>query len=462
MRIKTGSPIDPSLFGFPPDGVFLPVTAISTDSREICPGDLFVALTGNKTDGAAYIPEAFSRGASLVLSHRASGDDPRVRGGSDPLAVLFDAAVRYARAIPHKTVGITGSYGKTTLRHHLCGILSAACPVAYTAGNGNTDLALALTLLSMSPDTRILIAELGMRGRGEIARLSRLIRPDLSVITAIGSAHIGLLGSIEAIRDAKCEITDGMGRDGLLLYPANDPLLSFRVESLPVRPASVSVDPAYPATYTLKTHGISDGKALVSLFSPAGEIERVPLPGCDPPILCSAAFCFAVCEALGIDRGITRRGLTRLSPPPLRRQIEKIGGVTVLLDCYNASPEPTALALDSLARYRDEGKRLFLLLGDMFELGDASVGLHRMIGRRAAALSPARLLCVGEYAKEYALGAIEAGLSRKKTALYARDELPEVARDLRQRLSAGDLLFIKGSRALALESVIPRLNQAEN
>lgn len=460
MRIKTGAPIEPSLFGFRSDGVFQPVTAIATDSREIRPGDLFVALRGEKVDGTAYIGEAFSRGAAHVLSHETSVDR-RVLTVSDPIAVLSDAAKRYARTIPHRTVGITGSYGKTTLRHHLTEVLSSALPVAYTEDSRNTDLSLALTLLSMKRDARILIAELGMRGRGEIARLSRLICPDVAAITAIGSAHVGLLGSVDSIREAKCEIIDGLAPDGLLLFPANDPALSKRIETLPVRSASVSTDPAVRCDYLLKTVGVENGRATVSLSSHNGKIGRVTLPGCDAALLSSAAFCFSVCEALGVSREITLSGLSRLSPPPLRGQTETVGGVNLMLDCYNASPEPTLSALDSLSRYQAEGKRLFLLLGEMLELGETAPEYHRAVGRKVAALSPEYLFCVGELAAYYAEGAVDAGFPRARIGLYARDELPRLADEIKNRTKPGDLLFIKGSRALALESVVPLLKQAE-
>ena len=458
MRIQTGSPIDPALFGF--RGCFSPVKAISTDSREIRPGDLFVAMKGEKTDGASHIPEAFARGAALVLSH-GTADRPDVLAVADPIQVLSDAAARYASTIPHRTVGITGSYGKTTLRHNLTEILSPVCRVAYTEGNGNTDLSVSLTLLSMKRDAGILLAELGMRGRGEIARLSRLVKPDIAVVTGIGSAHIGLLGSKGAICRAKCEIVEGMPPDGLLLYPAHDPMLADAVSSLPIDSRSVSIDPAYPAAYSLRSVREADGKVLVSLSSPSGGNFPVFLPGCDAPTLFSAVFCFAVCHALGIEWETVQNGLPRITPPHLRRQVETVGGVTVLLDCYNASPEPTVAALASLSRYRNEGKRLFLLLGDMLELGDASVPLHRMIGRRAASLAPKRLYCVGSFAAAYADGARDAGLPSDRIGLYSTDALPELAADLRGRLTPGDLLFVKGSRALALERIVPCLQPAK-
>ncbi|MBO4284492.1 MAG: UDP-N-acetylmuramoyl-tripeptide--D-alanyl-D-alanine ligase [Clostridia bacterium] len=459
MRIETGEPIDPSQFGY--KDVFSPVRAIATDSREIRPGDLFVALKGEKTDGADHIQEAIARGAPLILTHRAC-EHPGVLAVGDPIKALSDAAARYAASIPHKTVGITGSYGKTTLRHHLTEILSPALPVAFTEGNGNTDLSVSLTLLSMPKGTRILLAELGMRGRGEIARLSRLVKPDVAVITGIGSAHIGFLGSKEEVCRAKCEIVLGMQPDGLLLYPANDPMLVAEAPSLPVCSRSVSIDLTYPADYSLRIVGAADEKTLISVSSPSGESFPVLLPGCDAPTLSSAAFCIAVCQALGIKRDTIQNGLPRITPPPLRRQVVTVGGVTVILDCYNASPEPTVAALASLSRYRDEGKRLFLLLGDMLELGEASIPLHRMVGNRAAMLSPERLFCVGIFADAYSDGAVDAGLTRERIGRYPSDAIPELAAEIKSKTAPGDLLFVKGSRALALEKVVDYLKEAEN
>ena len=438
MRIRTGKPIDPGLLGFTGNGVFSPLTAISTDSREIRPGGLFIALQGKKTDGASHIAEAFSRGAAAVISHKGSGD-PRVLTVPDPLDLVTRAAERYAATVPHKTVAITGSYGKTTLRAALETVLSPVLRVRCTEGNGNTDLAVALTLFTLSPGDDLLIAELGMRGRGEIERLSRLVKPDVAVITAIGSAHVGLLGSLDAIREAKCEIALGMNENGILLYPAGDARLASLFSKLKVRSIGVSCDP---------------------FAGPGSKFRDVRLPSSDSPTLSAAAFCFAVAENLGVDPELIRDGLSKIQPPPLRRQVETVDGVDFILDCYNASPEPTAAALNDLQRYR--GKRLFPVLGDMLELGDLSESAHETVGRLAAALVPERLYCVGEAAKGYAKGAIEAGFSPERVVTLSVDDLPRLAAELKAQTRPGDVVFIKGSRALALERVVRIIKEAVN
>lgn len=459
MRIETGRPIEASLFGFPAEAGFPPVVAIATHSAQIRPGDLFVALKGEKTDGAAFVGEAISRGASLALSSREE-NDPRVLAVPDPLAALTEAARVYAWSIPHKTAAITGSYGKTTLRTALTSILSPAIPLARTEGNGNTDLAIALTLLSMKPDVSLLLCELGMRGRGEIARLSRLVLPDLAVITAVGSAHVGRLGSLDAIREAKCEIALGMTPNGTLLYPAADKELEKRIRRLNVRGESVSTDPAFPGDYTLKRIGECDGRALVSLSSPFGKRFCVLLPDASNATVTTAAFAFAVCEKLGIDRALTRKGLSSFQPPPLRREVRVIRGVRVVLDCYNASPEPTLAALDDLEKI-GKTTRVFLVLGEMLELGDASPSLHRAVGRRAAKIPPARLYTVGELAKEYAVGAVDAGLPSSLIRSFGTDELTDLAAVLKSETKPNDVVFVKGSRALSLERLIPLLTEGD-
>lgn len=461
MRIKTGSPIDPAAFGFPRDARFLPVTAIATDSREILPDDLFLALSGEKNDGADHIAEAFSRGAAAAISHGGCAD-PRVLTVPDPLALITRAAKRYASSIPHKTVAITGSYGKTTLRAALETVLSPVLRVRCTAGNGNTDLAVALTLFTLAPNDDLLIAELGMRGRGEIERLSRLVSPDVAVITAIGTAHVGLLGSIDAIREAKCEIVLGMNRNGVLLYPADDVRLASRIAELPVRSAGVSSDPLRPAVYSVTRIEGSDGQTLVSFRGNRKELSGVRLPSSDAPTLSAAAFCFAVSDVLGVDPEAIRDRLTGLQPPPLRRQIETVNGVSFILDCYNASPEPTVTALNDLQKLRRGGKRLFLVLGDMLELGELSEESHERVGRTAAALSPERLYCVGDDAKGYAKGAVAAGLSPLRILCVPVGELPRLAKDLFDATRAGDAVFIKGSRALALERIPEIIKRAAN
>ena len=459
MRIRTGKPIDPGLFGFPGGGDFSTVTAISTDSREIRPGDLFLALPGKKTDGASHIEEAFSRGAAAVISHREK-EDPRVLTVSDPLGFVTRAAARYADTIPHKTVAITGSYGKTTLRAALETVLSPVLRVRCTEGNGNTDLAVALTLFTLSPGDDLLIAELGMRGRGEIERLSKLVKPDVAIITAIGSAHVGLLGSVDAIRGAKCEIALGMTENGILLYPAGDARLAARISELPVRSAAVSCDPEHTAVYSITNIEETWGQTLASFAGPYTNIRDVRLSSSDAPTLSAAAFCFAAAENLCVDLDSIWEGLSRIRPPSLRRQIETVNGVAFILDCYNASPEPTAAALNDLQRYR--GKRLFTVLGDMLELGDLSESAHEAVGLLAGALKPERLYCVGEAAKRYAEGAMQAGLSPERVVKLSVSELDWLSAELKAQTRPGDVVFIKGSRALALERIVEIIKQAVN
>lgn len=452
MRIKTGTPIDPALFTSFADARFLPVTAIATDSREIFPGDLFLALPGEKTDGADHIAEAFARGATAVLSHRPS-DDPRVMTVPDPLASVTRAAERYAATIPHKTIAVTGSYGKTTVRTALSTVLSPVFRIRCTDGNGNTDLAVALTLLSLSPGDDLLIAELGMRGRGEIARLSRLVLPDIAVITAIGSAHVGRLGSLDAIREAKCEIVRGMRENGVLLYPAGDGRLADLIAETPVASASVSYSPAIAATYSISR----SEKTRVTFTGPGSELCDVELPSFDTPTLSASAFCFAVADVLGVEPERIPEGFSRIQPPPLRRQVETVRGVRYILDCYNASPEPMIAALKDLRQY--DGDRIFLVLGDMLELGERSVEAHEEVGRIAAAQNPAHLYCVGDAAKFYAVGA---GLSPDRVSRFTTDEQSQLAADLQDVTRPGDVVFLKGSRALALERVVQIIKRAAN
>ena len=316
MRIRCGKRLDPVLFGADP-GANLPfVQAISTDSREVRRGDLFLALPGRRNDGADFIADAFSRGASLVLTNRPCADRRAIRV-PDPFDRVRDVAVHYAARIPHRTIGITGSYGKTTLRENLTRILSRIIPTVSTPGNGNTDLAVTLSLLTMKPDARLFLAELGMRGRGEIARLSNLIHPDLAVITAIGTSHIGRLGSREAICLAKCEISEGMKPDGFLLYPAGDPALSDAVAKLPVRKESVSIG-SDVGTYSLVLRNAS--QKLVDLSGPGRTMRNVRLSDVSLPYLSCAAFSFAVCDQLGVEGDLFRKEIANISLPPMRQE----------------------------------------------------------------------------------------------------------------------------------------------
>lgn len=431
-------PLDPSI----------PVGAICTDSRALAPGQLFIPLVGERFDGHRFLPQAAAAGAQAAVVERSRAAD--VPAGllhwlvDDTLAAYQQLASLHRQSIPASVVAVTGSAGKTTTRELIRAVLAPLGPVVASSGNENNDVGVPLTVFKADGSTRALVVEMGMRGLGEIERLSHCSQPDVAVITNIGTAHLGRLGSREAIATAKCEITAALKPSGLLVIPSGDPLLDTAVQrgwSGRVMRVALSDEPG------------SDQASLVGALdeqceriSVRGEVMRLPLAGRHNAR--NFLLALAVAQELGVPLPLLKH--LEVEVPGGRNRRVQLGGLTVLDETYNASPEAVMAALALLAR--QPGRR-FAVLGTMLELGEQSVALHRQVAADAATLGLDGLVIVSDGAEAEAMA--DAAASLPRLAVVSKPE--QAAIPLLDWLTAGDVLLLKASRGVALERLIPLL-----
>jgi UDP-N-acetylmuramoyl-tripeptide--D-alanyl-D-alanine ligase len=435
-----------------------PLGAICTDSRQLAAGQLFVPLVGERFDGHRFLPQAAALGAqaALVQRDRAAAGPPGLLHWlvDDTLVAYQQLGLLHRRALGTPLVAVTGSAGKTTTRELIRAVLAPLGPVVASSGNENNDIGVPLTLLKAGFDTRALVVEMGMRGLGEIERLSGCSAPDVAVITNIGTAHIGRLGSREAIATAKCEITAALRPDGLVVIPAGDPLLEqalARVWSGRVCRVALSAD--VPGVGP-DGQDLPPAALLGELEADGGNLRleglRLPLPLDGLHNARNLLLALAVARELGVSLAALEP--LQVAVPGGRSRRLQLGGFTVLDETYNASPEAVLAALALLDR---QPGRHFAVLGTMLELGDQSVALHRLVAERAAALGLDGLVLVAGGAEAEAMLQAAAGLPR----LQRVDSPEQAAAVVAEWLQPGDQLLLKASRGVALERALPLLEQ---
>jgi UDP-N-acetylmuramoyl-tripeptide--D-alanyl-D-alanine ligase len=441
---------------------------VCTDSRQLQPGQLFIALVGDSFDGHRFVAAAIEAGAAAVLCN-ASGLEAGTAGApptlqalahrhgcpiwavDDTLAAYQRLACRARQQLNAPVVAVTGSAGKTTTRELIRAALAPLGPIWASSGNENNDIGVPLTLLGAGPEHRALVVEMGMRGLGEIDRLSRCAQPDVAVITNIGTAHIGRLGSREAIATAKCEITAALRPDGLVVIPAGDPLLDGAIaRSWTGRVLRVALtgDALAPGTVPPDLTGELDEPGR-TLRLTSGDGVPLPLPGRHNAR--NLLLAIAVAQELGVPTAALAS--LAVTVPGGRNRRLQLGGLTVLDETYNASPEAVLAALDLLASER--GRR-FAVLGTMLELGEQSIEQHRRVANRAAELGLDGLVIVDAGAEGRAM--FETAATLPRVAVVTTPE--QAASTVAPWLQAGDALLLKASRGIGLERSLPVLEQA--
>ena len=424
------------------------VGPICTDSRQLAAGQLFVPLVGERFDGHRFLDQAAALGAqaALVQRERAAAVPPGLLHWlvDDTLAAYQHLGLLHRRSLKAPVVAVTGSAGKTTTRELIRAALAPLGPVVASSGNENNDIGVPLTLLKAGSESAAVVVEMGMRGLGEIDRLSRTAEPDVAVITNIGTAHIGRLGSREAIATAKCEITSQLNPAGVVVIPAGDPLLESALAQVwtgSVVRVALQDDPGASSADLLGDWDDQRPSLLVN-----GRTLQLPLEGRHNAR--NLLLAVAVARHLGIALSELEQ-LTVAVPGGRNRRLQQ-GGLTVLDETYNASPEAVLAALDLLAA--QPGRR-FAVLGSMLELGESSVELHRRVAERAVERGLDGLVVVSGGAEAQAMAEAAAALPR-----LAVVDTPEQAADpLASWLRSGDVVLLKASRGVALERLLPLL-----
>ena len=425
----------------------LRVGAVSTDTRRIAPGCLYLALKGERFDGHDFIPAAVKAGAAAIVSSRPVEAQVPVIRVTDTRLALGRIAAWYRERFSLLAVGVTGSVGKTSTKEMVAQVLARRYRVHKNEGNLNNDIGLPMTLLSLSPGDTAAVIEMGMSARGEIGYLSRLVRPDLGVITNVGVSHLEKLGTRENILRAKLEILDGMGPDGRLLLNADNDLLQTVQDAVRRRAVWFGIENRGGLVFADSIRENGGETAFDFVFDGKRYPAVLPLVGIHNVYNALAAFAAGV--LCGVSPEEVVEAVRDYRNAGLRQSVREAGGVRVIADCYNASPDSMRSALEVIAKTACTGRRA-AVLGDMLELGPRSAAMHRQVGKLAAGLDA--LVCYGPQAAQIAQGAAEQGM---KTVFHTEDP-EEAAAWLRDYLRPGDAVIFKASRGMKLEEVMER------
>ena len=426
---------------------------VSTDSRNITPGCLFIPLEGERFDGHSFINTALEAGAAGCLTAR---ERESYLPGKFYIKVrstqraLWELARYYKKLFPIPFIAVTGSVGKTTTKDMTAAVLGARFRVHKTEGNFNNDIGVPLTLLRLEAQHEVCVVELGMDHAGEIDNLARLVEPDMALITNIGDAHIENLGSRENIFKAKCEIFPHLKRDGLAILNGDDPLLAALEGTLAQR--TVFVGEGEGLDYTARDLS-SDGAGhlFCRVKTPRSQFEA-NIPALGSHMIYPTLMAAAAAEALGMAPDEIVRGIGAFLPTKMRMNIVRCkGDIVILNDAYNANPQSMRAAAAVLGDA--QGRRKVAVVGDMKELGPGAEQFHRTVGGYFAQAGTDRLIAVGDLARFMAEGARDAGLGQA-------DWFPtlDAARNaLSREVRAGVTILVKASRSMAFEKIVDYL-----
>jgi UDP-N-acetylmuramoyl-tripeptide--D-alanyl-D-alanine ligase len=450
MENVTLSQIAQTLATPPGDTPDVGVAGVSTDSRTLREGELFVAIRGERFDGHDFVRDAFGRGAVAALV-----DTPPAAGtGGKPLfavpntvAALQRLAAWYRSRFDLPLVAVTGTNGKTTTKDMAASVLSTRLRTMKTEGNLNNHIGVPLTLLRLSSEHQAAVVEMGMNHPGEIERLAGMARPAIGVITNVAEAHMEGMGSLEAIAEAKGELLEALPPEGTAVLNGDDALVMSQAKRTSARVVTFGLSP----DVNTRAVRISE-RGCVSFELDWGASVELPLPGRHNVMNALAAL--AVGEVLGIDREAAVEGLSSFEPSPMRMSVVTVGGWTILNDAYNANPGSLGAALESLVALAN-GRPTVAALGDMLELGSRARDAHREAGLLAAEKEIDHLLLFGKEVAALREGALAGGMQPGRARLF--DDKAVLVEALRRLSEKSAVLLVKGSRAMRMEEVVELL-----
>jgi UDP-N-acetylmuramoyl-tripeptide--D-alanyl-D-alanine ligase len=432
-----------------------PIRGAAVDSRIVNPGELFVALPGERTDGHEFVAAAVARGAAALLVTRLTDDAATALGDvtivrvADGLAALHAVAAAWRTRFDPLVVGVTGSIAKTSTKEAIAAVLGERFVTLKNEGNQNNEIGLPLTVLRLGPEHEAAVLEMGMYAGGEIADLAAIARPRIGVVTAVQPVHLSRIGTLEAIERAKGELLEALPRDGRAVLNADD----VRVRRMAGRTQAPALTYGFAADADVGAEEVrsagTDGMRF-TLRTRDGRVA-VSIPTLGRLAVHNALAGAATGLAAGLSLDEIAAGLARGWSAPHRAELIRAGRVTIVDDSYNASPASVTAALDLLAGL--PGRRV-AVLGEMLELGEGHESGHRAVGEAAAAVADL-LVVVGEGATGIADGAVAAGLAPGK---IVRAATREVAFDVvRPRLRDGDVVLVKASRGVELDVLVDQL-----
>jgi UDP-N-acetylmuramoyl-tripeptide--D-alanyl-D-alanine ligase len=433
-----------------PDG---PISRVVADSREVGPGDLYVALPGARVDGHDFVAEAFERGAAAALVTRESSYAGPVIVVADTSRALLELASDEREQLDARVLAITGSTGKTSVKDLTAAVLSLRYRVTASPRSFNTEVGVPLTILASSEDTEVVVCEMGSRGRGHIRLLAGVARPLVGVVTNVGPAHLEMFGSIEGVAEAKAELIEALPEGGTAVLNADDPFVRDFARRTKARTILYGIS----SDATVRGEELSldaDGRASFNLRTPEGS-ERVELAVPGEHMAWNALAACGGGVALGLSAAECAAALKEARISPWRMEVfETQDGYRVINDAYNANPTSMAAALKAARWMAGEG-RCIVVLGEMAELGATSGVEHERIGELVARLGIERLITVGTAARRISVGAVREGVEPERVA--ASETVEEALDEVRSWAGSGDVVLVKASRRAGLERLAKAL-----
>lgn len=424
------------------------VGSISTDTRGELSGSLFVPLKGERFNGHDYLQQAVEKGAVAVLCDQEIMELPKevaVYRVKQTRRALEDLAAYHRRRFALPVIAVTGSSGKTTTKELIASVLAQKFRVHKTEKNHNNEIGLAQTLLSLQPEDEVCVVEMGMRARGEIKRLAEIAAPTIGVVTNVGVAHLERLGSQEAIAAAKQELIESIPENGTAVLNWNDKRVRNMASVCRGRVISYGIEPQANVQALDIQYGLGKTKFTCRLFD---EVFPVTLPLLGAHNVANTLAAVAVARVLGVSANRIQRALAEAVSGELRQEVVDRNGVRFINDAYNANPLSMAASLASLSQF-GEG-RYIAVIGDMLELGPDEVAMHEELASAVISAGITELITVGPLA--HALG--DAVKEQSHVNVRSVTNTNEVMPLLKSLLQAGDIVLIKGSHALRLDTLV--------
>lgn len=433
------------------------VTSVSFDSRHLEQGALFIPLQGAH-DGHQYVETAFANGAAASLwasDHSLTDHHHPLLVVDDPLKALQQLGKYYLRKINPIVVAVTGSNGKTTTKDMIASILSTQLNVTKTYANFNNEIGVPVTLLNMESNTEVVVVEMGMDRFGQLDFLSKLVSPDIAVITMIGEAHIEFFGTRDRIADAKMEITNGLKEDGVLVYNGDEPLLNDRVKDLPQQ----TVRFGRQLTDDLYATSVNDGSRSIEFTVNEWPDEEFTIPMVGEYNVNNALAAMAVGKRLHISPAHMKAALDNVELTENRAEwFKSKSGAQVLSDVYNSNPTAAKQVLKTISEIPTNGKRI-AVLGDMLELGDAAPRLHASLASQINPQKIQAVYLVGPEMVHLRDQLIQDQYPAAAIHYYQTDQLEQLSTDLNATLTADDMVLLKASHGIHLEKVLAAIKE---
>ena len=414
------------------------VRGIVTDSREVRPGDLYIAISGDRVDGHTFIKDVFEKGAvcALVNSEIENADEQLIKVNNS-VSTIGKVAKAWRNQFDIPVMGITGSNGKTSTKELLKHMLSAQFNIHATEGNFNTSIGLPLTLLRLTKENTISLLEMGANQPRDIAQLCEIAQPTHGVITNIAPAHLEGFGTIEAVAKTKGELFACLSK-GVSFINAAD----YRVGALEILGDSISFGLTPECDYPADIHHEKDGTITLTV-----DAEEIPTHSVNLTFAKNVIACVAISRTLGLSWGEIRENVASFQPPKGRCEVKNNGMITIIDDTYNANLESTVAAIDYLKAFSGNGQRIFVF-GDMFELGDLSQDQHRRVGEKCNEAGLSAVFTVGE-----ATVTTDAIITYSELHKHFNNK-DDLLTSLKSIVKDGDKVLVKGSRGMKMETIV--------